>query len=319
MVGYALVAAVVIGGCGGPETEAPSPKPPAQAAPALPAPTGGPGVGRPLPQTGCTKNAGDAESMRRALDGAAPGDRICLTGDMGDARIELRRSGTPAQPIVVLGGGTTTTAGISVEASNVLVDGVAAKKPKAPGISLSGNNITVQNSTSISPRGGDGDGIRFWGNNIKILHNTIEDTRGTDEKHADCMQTFATDAEHPASQNVLIDNNRCADIANMCLIAEGPNSEAGDGSGQGASTNFVFSNNFCDNGVGQSTLFDDISNVTITGNIIAGNPDKAFSLQNNSTGAKISENRIESDIRYEVGMDDSSRPGYQGPEPGGGP
>ena len=40
------------------------------------------------------------------------------------------------------------------------------------------------------------------------------------------MQTFATDDNHPASQNVLIDSNRCEDIDNICLIAEGPNSEA---------------------------------------------------------------------------------------------
>ena len=37
------------------------------------------------------------------------------------------------------------------------------------------------------------------------------------------------------------------------------------------------------------------------------------------TGAKISGNKLNSEIRYEVGMDASSAPGYQGPPSGGNP
>jgi hypothetical protein len=127
--------------------------------------------------------------MAAAVGSAAPGDRICLAGDMGQNRLVLTRSGTPAQPILVLGGGRTTTAGITIEADNVVIDGVAARNPAAPGVSLRGANVALTNSTVSSPQGGDGDGIRFWGRNITITHNTISDTRGRDERHADCMQT----------------------------------------------------------------------------------------------------------------------------------
>ncbi len=286
---------------------------------ALPAPTGGPGVGVPEAQTNCTKQATDSSSMQSALADPAAGDRICLSGDMGGKRLEIKKSGTPEQPIVVLGGGKTTTKGITIEASNIVVDGVAARQPDAPGISMTGTNITVQNSTSISPQGGDGDGFRFFGSNIKILHNLVRNTGGCGKCHADAIQTFATDDQHVASQDVLIDGNRFEDIANMCLIGEGPNSEAGDGSGNGQSTRFTFSNNYCDNRAGQATFVDDVTNVTIKGNQIVGKIDKAFSFQNNATGGKVSGNKLNPGIKYEVGMDGSSSDGYQGPESGGGP
>jgi hypothetical protein len=265
-------------------------------------------MGQAEPLSGCSAQVSDGAAMTRAMSGAQPGDRICLTGDMRDTR-----------PIVILGGGKAVTKGITIEADHVVVDGVIAQQPEAPGISLTGTNITLKNSASLSPRKGDGDGIRFWGTDLKILHNTIRDTRGTEERHADCMQTFATDQEHTASQNILIDSNRCEDIDNICLIAEGPNSEAGDGSGEGRSTNLVFSNNYCDNGAGQALFLDDVSNAQVINNEIVGDVDKAFSFQNESTGAKVSGNKIASHIGYEVGMDDSSRDGYQGPRPGGAP
>ncbi len=321
-----LAAVMVIAGCGtsddGTSDDGTPDAPRAETAPGvqmIPAPTGGPGVGRPEAQTNCTRRASDARGMQLALSGASPGDRICLTGDMNDTRLEIGRSGTSEAPIVILGGGTTRTAGITVEADNVVVDGVAARQPHAPGISIRGTNITVRNSTSISPRGGDGDGIRFWGNNIKILHNTISDTRGRDEKHADCMQTFATTDKLGPSNNVLIDGNRCEKIDNICLIAEGPDSKAGDGTGEGNSANFVVSNNYCESGAGQAFYFDDIENVTVTGNEIVGELDKAFAFTNDSFGARVSRNKIDPAVGYEVGMDDSSERGYRGPRPGGGP
>ena len=286
---------------------------------AAPAPTGGPGMGQAEPLTGCTAQAGDAAGMAQAVSAAEPGARICLTGDMSPARLSVQRSGTADRPITILGGGKATTAGITVEADHVVIDGVIAQQPEAPGISLKGTNLTLKNSASLSPRKGDGDGIRFWGSDLKILHNTIRDTRGTDKRHADCMQTFATDESHPASQNVLIDSNRCEKIDNICLIAEGPDSEAGDGSGDGRSTNFVFSNNYCDNGAAQALFIDDVSNVQVINNDVVGKVNKAFAFQNNATGATVTGNRIAPGIRYEVGIDDSSERGYKGPEPGGGP
>ncbi|WP_028921191.1 right-handed parallel beta-helix repeat-containing protein [Pseudonocardia acaciae] len=297
-----------------------APSPPVAMAPApAPAPSGGPGQAQPEALTGCTAQVTDGAAMTQALSSAAPGARICLAGVLSPARLTVQHSGTADRPITILGGGKAVTSGITVEADHVVIDGVIAQQPKAPGISLKGSNITVKNSASLSPQGGDGDGIRFWGSDIKILHNTVRDTRGTERRHADCMQTFATDESHPASQNVLIDSNRCEKIDNICLIAEGPNSEAGDGSGEGRSTNFVFSNNYCDNGAGQALFIDDVSNVQVINNDVVGKVNKAFAFQNDSTDATVARNRIAPGIRYEVGIDDSSERGYKGPEPGGGP
>jgi parallel beta helix pectate lyase-like protein len=285
----------------------------------VPEPNGRPGMGQAEALTGCTAQATDSAGMTQALSAAAPGARICLTGDLRPARLTVERSGTEDRPITILGGGKAVTAGITLEADHVVIDGVIAQQPDAPGISLKGDNVTLKNSASLSPRQGDGDGIRFWGTDMKILHNTIRDTRGTDKRHADCMQTFATDEGHPASQNILIDSNRCEKIDNICLIAEGPNSEAGEGSGEGHSTDFVFSNNYCDNGAGQALFVDDVTDVQVINNDIVGKVEKAFAFQNESNGAIVRGNRIAPGISYEVGIDDSSEDGYEGPEPGGGP
>ncbi|GAA5173009.1 hypothetical protein GCM10023321_73720 [Pseudonocardia eucalypti] len=309
---------MVLAGC----AEEPVVRPPGAAAdlPAIaPGPPGNPGVGAPTPQANCTKSASDAAGMAQAVGGATPGERICVTGNMGAERLTVRSSGSPDRLITILGGGKATVAGITVEADNVIVDGFTVQQPSAPGASLTGTNVMLRNTAIRSPRGGDGDGIRFWGDQIRILHNTISDTVGQDQRHADCMQTFATDEQHPASTDVLIDGNRCEKIDNICLIAEGPASEAGDGSGQGKSRHIVFSNNFCENRAGQALFVDDVSDMQVVGNEIVGGVDKAFAFQNGSTGAKVSGNRLAQGIDYEVGMDDSSRQGYQGPEPGGGP
>lgn len=328
IVGLGLAVVLVLAGCGGPSQDEAIPGPsPAIPPPtsALPPPTGGPGVGQPLPQVNCTKQATDAASMEAVLASAVPGDRICLSGDMRDTRLDVQRSGTFEQPIIILGGGRTVTDGITVEADHVLVDGVAAEQPEAPGMYLRGNNITVQNNSVISPQGDDGDGIRFFGRDIRILHNLIRDTDGAgdDSNHADAIQTFATTDEYVASQNILIDGNRFEQIDNICLIAEGPDSESG-GSGDGEAKNLVFTNNYCENGTGeadiaQAVYVNDFENVTIANNQIVGEVTKAFSFDNGSTGALVRDNQLNPAIQFAVGMSDSSEEGYRGPEPDGGP
>jgi hypothetical protein len=101
------------------------------------------------------------------------------------------------------------------------------------------DNITLRNTVINGPRRDGGDGIRFWGDNITISHNTITGTRNRGGAHADRMQTYATDADNPASQDVVIDSNRCEMIDNNCLIVEGPNSGAGDGSGEGETSTII--------------------------------------------------------------------------------
>ncbi|HEY1734662.1 MAG TPA: right-handed parallel beta-helix repeat-containing protein, partial [Acidimicrobiales bacterium] len=256
----------------------------------------------------------------QALGAARPGDRICVSGDAADQRLTISQGGTAQAPVTVVGTGATAVKGISVRASNVVVDGFRVTGAQAPGIEIKGSNITVRNNTVSHPTGGDFDGLRFFGSNLRIVHNTImnisPDGSGA---HADCMQTFATDSDSPASQHVLIDGNRCQKIDNQCLIAEGPHSSAGDGSGQGTSADITFSNNICEVGASQATEIDDVQNVKVLNNLVSGKPDKAFSFQNKSTGAIVQANKIDSGIGYEVGMDATSKLGYRGPKIGGAP
>ena len=312
-----LCLGVVVAGCAAP---APTVRPPsAGAGPVTTTSPDNRGAVRPLPApTGCTSVVTDGFSLESATTTAVPGDTICVRGTIPDKRLVIRNSGTAQAPIRIMGDGTATVHGITVVASYVYLSGLNALNPSAPGISLDGTNITLENSTSISPRGDDGDALRFWGSNITIRHNTLRDTKNI-KAHADCMQTFSTDADSPASQQVVIDSNRCEDIDNTCLIMEGPHSLAGDGSGIGASSDITYTNNYCQNRATEALQIDDVQNLTITNNEIAGDNDHAFALQNISTGAKVSGNKLNSTIHFEVGMDDSSAPGYQGPQSGGSP
>jgi hypothetical protein len=189
---------------------------------------------------------------------------------------------------------------------------------KAPGIQLIGNGITVRNNTVKRPTGGDHDGLRFFGNNIKILHNTISDINpGGGGAHADCMQTFTSD--RPSSEHVLIHGNRCEKIKNICLMAEGPGDVGDGGGGDGTSANWVISNNYCEFGAAQGIMIEAVQNVTIKNNEFVGNAAKAIGLDKEATGATVTANVLADGIKAEVGMDSSSRKGYQGPEPQGGP
>jgi hypothetical protein len=312
-----LGAGLVLAGCGAPVPTVRTPSAPV--GPVAATSPDGRGAIRPLPALQhCTRTATDGASLEADTAQALPGDIVCVRGAIPDKRLVIRKSGTASAPIKIVGDGQNTVHGITVEADFVSVSGINALNPAAPGISLAGNNITVENSTSISPRGDDGDALRFWGNNITIRHNTMRDTKNI-KAHADCMQTFATDADHPASQHVVIDSNRCEDIDNTCLIMEGPHSLADDGSGVGATSDITFTNNYCQNNATEALQIDDVQNLTITNNEIAGNNDHAFALQNLTTGAKVSGNKLNPAIHFEVGMDDNSAAGYQGPPSGGNP
>src|SRR5262249_14273723 len=156
---------------------------------------------RPAPAlnpAGCTKQV-DASGLQGTLDGALPGDRICVKGDSND-RIRVTRSGSSGTPIVILGAGESSVKGITIKADHVIVHGFDMTDASAPAMEITGNGVAVLNNTIRGPRGGDGDGIRFFGTDIKILHNTISDARNLGGAHADCMQTFATNT--PASMDV---------------------------------------------------------------------------------------------------------------------
>jgi hypothetical protein len=236
---------------------------------------------------------------------------LCSPADASSSRLTITEGGTKEKPLVVDGLGKSV-GGITVEADHVVVRNYKLDRPSAPGVELTGNDITVQNLTITSPRGGDGDGIRFFGNDLKILDNTITGTQNTDGRHADCLQTFADDT--PPSQRVLIQGNRCEQIDNMCLMAEGPND--GEGDGRGHSTDFTVRDNFCETlDASQALMIEDVQRLVVEGNTFAAKPDKAIGLAIHSTDARIGTNTVGKDIECYVGIDKSSRPGYQGPTP----
>lgn len=239
---------------------------------------------------------------------ANAGDTVCFSGDnLAGSRLLITTSGTPEAPIVVTGDGGTVVKGIRVNADNVIVQGFNVLDASAPGVQLKGNNLTLQDTYIDHPTGGDYDGIRYFGDGIKILHNRVTNITNTGGAHADCMQTFATTT--PTSHSVLISGNRCEKIDNQCLIAQGPNSKAGNGSRRGESSGLTFTNNYCDAHASQAVQIDDTQNVTITNNDIQGKVSKAFNIVNDSTGANVGCNTIGTGVRTAMIMDTSSRSG----------
>lgn len=310
----------------------------------------------------CTARVVEPTALRQALRVAEPGARVCVTGDLSAVRLDISRSGAPGRPIEVLGDGRTTVSGITINANHVAVRGFASVGGAAPGIWLKGTDITVQNNTVRHPNGGDFDGIRFFGTDLRIVQNTITDinpTGGDDpsciqtenppsdpstpgaafnpeyvppqgcEPHADCMQTFATGPNGAVpntgpSRQVRIEANHCQRIDGHCLVAQGPHSRPGTGSGIGESFGITFVNNYCDAHGSHTVLIDDVRNVTIRGNQIdstefeaSAGPFKAFAFANNSTNGTVEANQLSPNIAYEVVMDNSSRAGFHGPAPVG--
>ncbi|GAA4523417.1 right-handed parallel beta-helix repeat-containing protein [Amycolatopsis samaneae] len=267
--------------------------------------------GAPGAAPACTRHV----TGQRSMDAAQPGDVVCVDAAQSGQRLRITKGGTPDRPVTYTGDGRWVR-GIDVRADNVVVTGFALDRPSAPGIDARGVNVTIRDNTITAPQGGDGDGLRFFGDGAKILGNRISHTDNSTGAHADCMQTFATDDDHVASRHVLIAGNRCEHIDNMCLMAEGPHSEAGDGSGKGVSEYWMFFGNYCETLIGsQAVMIDDVQHLSIVGNVWAAGPDHAIGMQNHSTDGFVWANLLDPAIPCEVGMDESSRKGYHGPPP----
>lgn len=258
----------------------------------------------PIAPPKCTINATNASQV----NSAKAGDTVCFSGSsLAGSPLNITTSGTDGAPITIAGDGKTPVKGIRVNANNVVVQGFSVIGAAAPGVQLKGGNLTLQSTKIDHPTGGDYDGIRYFGDGIKILHNHILNITNTGGAHADCMQTYATTT--PTSHSVLISGNRCEKIDNQCLIAQGPHSKAGDGSGKGESSGLTFSNNYCDAHASQAVHIDDVQNVTLMSNDIQGKVQKAFNFINKSTGVKVGCNKLGPGVGNEVMIDKSSKPG----------
>lgn len=245
-----------------------------------------------------------------------PGDVVCFPATLdSDDRLVVTTGGTADAPVTYRGRGAAV-GGIDVEADHVEVRDFTLERPEAPGVWLEGDGNTLRNVTITEPRGGDGDGIRFFGDDLRILDNTVTGTDNSTGAHADCMQTYASDS--PPSRRVLIQGNRCEDIDNMGLMAEGPND--GEGDGVGTTSHFTIRDNYFETlEASQALMFEDVQDVTIVGNHFAAPTHHAIGLAVGSTGAYVGDNTYHPGIGYLVGIDDSSLPGYDGPAPGGQP
>jgi hypothetical protein len=243
----------------------------------------------------------------------APGEAICFSGEL-DQELRISTGGAPGAPVYYRGNGAVVP-GIRVEADNVVVEGFVSRGADSTGIVANGENITVRNNeiTQVDYAGDDVDAIRFFGDGSQILNNRVYDLEANDveDSHVDCIQTFAVDL--PGSSNVVIQGNRCEGIRAQCLMAEGPNDEGG--SGEGVSRNWLFDGNYCDaHADAQSVALEDIQDVMISNNEMAGEGNKAFALGMNATGVVVQDNRIGQGYGREVGFDHpSAAQGYQGP------
>jgi hypothetical protein len=282
--------------------------------PAAPPAAGNPPTAGPSTSpASCTTTVTSPQSLGQSLAAAQPGARLCLRGDFSATRLQVNHGGTATAPITLLGGGSTVVKGITIATDNVVVDGFRVLNAAAPGIEVTGNGDTVSNNVVNHPTGDDFDGLRFFGNGIKILHNDVGPTTNTNGAHADCMQTFTSG--RPSSENVTIDGNRCHDISNQCLMAEGPGDVGDGGGGDGTSAHWTISNNYCQFGAGQGLMIEAVQNVLIAHNDFVGHSDKAIGLDIGATGAEVVGNRAAGGITSLVGLSSDSRRGYQGPHP----
>jgi hypothetical protein len=278
-----------------------------------------PGV-RPPGDITCTTTA-DVSSP----PAARAGDVVCLTGEMS-SRLVIDKGGTAQSPVVYSGGGDATVRGIDVTADHVVVEGFTSKDADNMGARLLGDDITFRDNTITHPvfDGDDTDGMRFFGDDITILHNTISDIGDGsdcdgdgcgDGPHPDCMQTFYSDT-YPTSSDIMIEGNRCENAAAQCLIAEGPQIPDEGVNGPGASTGWIFFNNYCETGAAQAVQFKNVTDVTIADNFFDGSNNKAISLSDGSTGAHVGGNRLGEKTRKLITFDDGTvSAGYIGPQP----
>ncbi|OLS98469.1 hypothetical protein BJF90_09420 [Pseudonocardia sp. CNS-004] len=271
------------------------------------------------PGATCTVDA-DVDSVPKVMPGAV----VCMSGTL-DSRLVITAGGTPDLPVTYTGR-DATVAGIDVLTSNVVVEGFASTDAHSMGAKLQGDGIVFQDNTISHPvyAGDDTDGIRFFGDHITMRNNTISDVDDGsdcdedgcgDGPHPDCFQTYYS-SEYPTSSDVVIDGNRCENAAAQCLIAEGPNLPDEGVHGPGASADWRFSDNYCDDGAAQALMIKNIQNVSITGNDFEGHNNKAIALADGSTGAYVDGNKLNPDIPKLITFDDAlEASGYRGPQP----
>lgn len=322
-----ILIALTVTGCGKEVTPSPVPQ---VSAIEIPQQTGvtetaadGRGAVRPAPPlTGCTQTATNPDTAKDALVGAAPGSKICIVGDLSGWRMKVGYSGTEQAPIQVVGDGFTRVGSIEVEAQHVVVDGFNVLNTPSPQVQIHGNNVTVRNVVALNPLRPGSNNVQINGDNVTITQNTLGEASGDGGKSsgrgakANCVDILADDPGDRTSHHVRIENNRCQNTAINCLRAFSP--EPGENDIRPPTSDVTFNNNYCQTRGTTAVTADNVQGMTIIANEIAP-VDHAWALQNNSTGATISGNKLAPGTRFEVGIDESSQDHYNGPPAGGNP
>lgn len=290
-----------------------TPAPTTSTPPPVPPPVAPPGARRPVaPLAGCTTTTSTANEASKAVVEAKPGDTICVLGKHKGLALKLSASGTSEKPIWVRGDGETTISRADITGKHVGLSGVNIRDiTNAPGLWVRSTNVTVEDVVIERPRGGDGDGVRFFGSWLTFRHMTISDTDNS-EGHADCFQNYSTEERAPETHDVLILRVRCANIANIGVISEGPHSSYGDGSEKGNTFNIEIRDSYFQANSAQAIWLDDVQGVLIVGNHFDGGVHHAVGATNGSTGLRVEGNRF-TGIDCEVGLDKTSKVGYVGP------
>lgn len=230
---------------------------------------------------------------------ATPPDAVLTTQD-STAPLEIKDSGTEGRPKVYDGQGHTVGT-IKIRANWVVVQNFRIKASGQYGFDSRGAHVTIQNNDVKGVhRSGDGDlnGITFFGDYTSILYNTLDNFVSGDagDSHTDAVQTWNT---HPgmSSSFVTIKGNLFKGALkddhktyiHQCVMAEGKDSTDGGGGGTGTSHDWLIAGNYCT----ADMKFDDIDNVTVTGNEFAGTDKRVVVVTPLSSGFKyLSDNKV---------------------------
>jgi hypothetical protein len=169
------------------------------------------------------------------------------------------------------------------------------------GIDSRGTHITIQNNdikNVHASENGDLNAITFFGDYHSIRYNTAIDfvSGGAGDSHTDAIQTWNSDPGESSSYVVIQGNyfsgpleDDGSSYIHQCVMAEGADSTDGGGGGTGSSHDWLIAGNYC---VGDMK-FDDIDNVTVTGNDFAGIDKRVVVVTPLSSGFQFhSDNKI---------------------------
>jgi hypothetical protein len=163
----------------------------------------------------CAATATDGDGLAGALEEAAAGSTICVTGDgLRDVDVEVRTSGTPDRPVSLTGEGGTPVGSITVVADHVVVQGFATTG--GDGIMLIGSGLVVRDNRveqadldGISCEelcddsviedntvvAADGSGILVMGDRILVRGNSVSASVRRQASDADGIRFFGSDVE----------------------------------------------------------------------------------------------------------------------------